>query len=72
MRSSSSLTRLLKVGSSCLWRGKKLFKHLTNCVADLCKNPLWRKRRREKRMEGTEEVEDDEPEHSLYGMVIAV
>lgn len=66
MCSSSSLTHLLKVSSSCLPGGKKLFKYLTNCVADLCKNPLWSKRTREKRMERTEEVEEEEPEHSLY------
>lgn len=75
MRGSSSLTRLLKVNSSCVSGGKKLFKCLTNCVADLCKNPLWSKRTRKKRMERTEEVEEDEPEHSLYenkvGMMIS-
>lgn len=42
-----------------------LFKCLTNCVADLCKNSQWSRRTREKRMERIKEVEEDEPEHSL-------
>lgn len=65
MCACNSLTRLLKVSSSCLSGEKRLFKCLTNCVADLCKNPLWSKRTREKTIERTGEVEEDEPEHSL-------